>query len=272
MASSLSLIEAWTASLSYTFQIYFDFSGYCDMAIGAALLFGIKLPINFNSPYKALDIQDFWRRWHITLSRWLRNYIYIPLGGNRRGMSRELTNIFITFLIGGLWHGAAWTFVLWGMLHGIALVIHRVWNHLGLRMNRKIAWILTFLFVNFAWVLFRADSFANALIVYKGMFGLTGISSTRIIYSFHYNVAIKNMLSLPFFNPHGLEIGFYSLLFVLLIVVKYLPNSIQIMDNVIKNNDNFTLYKASIFAAVLFGISLIMKTSLGESEFLYFNF
>jgi D-alanyl-lipoteichoic acid acyltransferase DltB (MBOAT superfamily) len=124
-AQVLNLLEAWATSLSYTFQMYFDFSGYTDMAIGAALLFNIKLPINFNSPYKATSIQDFWRRWHITLSRFLRDYIYIPLGGNRRGEFRTYSNLMVTFLLGGLWHGAGWTFVFWGFLHGVALVLHR---------------------------------------------------------------------------------------------------------------------------------------------------
>ncbi|NLY03504.1 MAG: MBOAT family protein, partial [Campylobacter sp.] len=123
-SSTLNLIEAWATSLSYTFQLYFDFSGYTDMAIGSSLLFNIRLPINFNSPYKALSIQDFWRRWHMTLSRFLRNYLYIPLGGNRRGKYRTYINLLVTFLLGGLWHGAGWTFIAWGALHGIALVIH----------------------------------------------------------------------------------------------------------------------------------------------------
>jgi len=122
-AEALNMIEAWATSLSYTFQLYFDFSGYTDMAIGAALLFNIKLPQNFNSPYKAKNIQDFWRRWHITLSHFLRDYIYIPLGGSKVREARIYGNLLITFLLGGLWHGAGWTFVFWGFLHGMALII-----------------------------------------------------------------------------------------------------------------------------------------------------
>ncbi len=140
--------------MSYTFQLYFDFSGYTDMAIGAALLFNIKLPINFNSPYKALDIQDFWRRWHITLSRFLRDYLYIPLGGNRKGPGRTYVNLFATFLLGGLWHGASWMFVIWGGLHGLALIIHRYWQRLGFSMPRVLAWVITFNFINFSWIFF----------------------------------------------------------------------------------------------------------------------
>jgi D-alanyl-lipoteichoic acid acyltransferase DltB (MBOAT superfamily) len=155
-ADTLNLIEAWATSLSYTFQLYFDFSGYTDMAIGIALLFNIKLPINFNSPYKALNIQDFWRRWHITLSRFLRDYVYIPLGGNKKGSFRTYSNLLATFVIGGLWHGAGWTFVFWGFLHGMALVIHRVWSNLGFKMWTWLAWLITFNFVNIAWIFFRA--------------------------------------------------------------------------------------------------------------------
>ena len=167
---NLTFLQAWATSLSYTFQLYFDFSGYCDMAIGLALLFNIRLPINFNSPYKALNIQDFWHRWHITLSRFLRDYIYIPLGGNRGGQSRTYLNLFLVFLIGGLWHGAAWTFVVWGALHGVAIVIHRCWQKLNFKLNKIIAWIITFNFVNFTWIFFRAKSFKDAMRVIRGMF------------------------------------------------------------------------------------------------------
>ncbi len=175
-ASNLHLLFAWATSLSYTFQIYFDFSGYTDMAIGAALFFNIRLPINFNSPYKALDVQDFWRRWHITLTRFLRDYIYIPLGGNRVSEPHIYCNLMATFLIGGLWHGAGWTFVFWGFLHGAGLVIHRVWKRTGLRLPRVIAWLVTFNFVNIAWVFFRAKTWNDVIRVLKGMAGLSGVA------------------------------------------------------------------------------------------------
>ena len=165
--SSLTFWGGWFTSLSYTIQIYFDFSGYCDMAIGCALMFNIKLPINFNSPYKSLNIQDFWRRWHITLSRFLRDYLYIPFGGNRKGEKRACLNILLVFLIGGLWHGAAWTFVVWGGLHGLANVIYRIWKKIGFQLNKFIAWFITFNFVNIAWVFFRAVSAKTALSIYK---------------------------------------------------------------------------------------------------------
>lgn len=158
----IGFLGAWLLSLSYTFQLYFDFSGYADMAIGSGLFFGIRLPENFNSPYKALDIQDFWRRWHITLSTWLKNYIYIPLGGSRCTLRRTCVNLFLTFFIGGIWHGAGWTFILWGTFHGIATVIHRLWHQTGMHLNKFLAWFITFNFVNFAWIFFRADSVRDA--------------------------------------------------------------------------------------------------------------
>lgn len=167
--------QAWTSSLAYTMQIYFDFSGYSDMAIGLAQMFNIQFPQNFNAPYRALDIQDFWRRWHMTLSRFLRQYLYIPLGGNRRGPTRTLVNLFLTFLLGGVWHGASWCFVAWGVMHGVGVVVHRLWSQSGLRLPRSAAWLLTFLFVNFAWVFFRARTWDAALAMLRGMFGLSGV-------------------------------------------------------------------------------------------------
>lgn len=177
----LDFFGAWAASLSYTFQLYFDFSGYCDMAIGAALLFNIWLPINFNSPYQALDIQDFWRRWHITLSRYLRDYLYIPLGGNRCSTPRVYLNLMATFILGGLWHGASWMFVLWGAFHGLALVAHRAWSGLGLRLPKALAWLLTFGFINVTWVFFRADSMDSALRVLRGMADIGSISAFSVM-------------------------------------------------------------------------------------------
>ena len=162
-AEILYFFEAWATSLSYTFQLYFDFSGYADMAIGIGLLFNIRLPINFNSPYKSRDIRDFWRRWHITLSRFLRDYVYIPLGGNKGTSIKTYNNLMVTFLIGGIWHGAGWTFVFWGLLHGLALVLQRLWSSFGLKMPTLLAWFITYNFVNLAWVFFRAESFSDAL-------------------------------------------------------------------------------------------------------------
>src|SRR5665213_682079 len=163
-----SFDQAWIGALAYTFQLYFDFSGYSDMAIGISLMFGIFLPLNFNSPYKARNIIDFWRRWHMTLSQFLRDYLYIPLGGNRRGRVMRYANLMITMALGGLWHGAAWTFVIWGVLHGLYLSINHAWNSYGATIKGRyaaaanlVAFILTFLSVVVAWVVFRADSVAS---------------------------------------------------------------------------------------------------------------
>jgi alginate O-acetyltransferase complex protein AlgI len=164
-----SFDQAWIGALAYTFQLYFDFSGYSDMAIGISLMFGIFLPLNFNSPYKAASIIDFWRRWHMTLSQFLRDYLYIPLGGNRHGRVLRYVNLMVTMALGGLWHGAAWTFVAWGVLHGVYLCINHAWNNYGpavaprfTRLADMAAFVLTFLAVVVAWVLFRADSMASA--------------------------------------------------------------------------------------------------------------
>jgi len=180
--ASPMLFDAWGGALAYTFQLYFDFSGYCDMAIGLSWMIGIALPLNFNSPYKAINITDFWRRWHMTLSRFLRDYLYIPLGGNRRGPTRRYANLLATMAIGGLWHGAGWNFVIWGMLHGAYLVIHHAWHavqgHLGLRVPQRLgtvlAWLLTFVAVVVGWVLFRAQSLAGAGRILGGMVGAHG--------------------------------------------------------------------------------------------------
>ena len=182
----LSLFESWGAALSYTLQIYFDFSGYSDMAIGLALMIGVQLPMNFHSPYKALNIADFWRRWHMTLSRFLRDYLYIPLGGNRHGLVRQQTNLMVTMLLGGLWHGAGWTFVVWGGLHGLYLMLHRAWRRSAERwcpgggpvwaaaFMTPLAWVATFLGVVIAWVFFRAPDLPSALSILRGMAGLHG--------------------------------------------------------------------------------------------------
>ena len=170
---SLSFLDSWITSISYACQLYYDFSGYTDMAIGAALMFNIRIPQNFNSPYHAKDIQDFWRRWHITLSRFLRDYIYIPLGGSKSGEYKTLRNLMITFLIGGLWHGAGWTFIFWGFLHGLALIVHRLWKKYSpYEMNNFLGVFVTFNFVNIAWVFFRAEEWPDAIYMLEAMFGL----------------------------------------------------------------------------------------------------
>ena len=181
-----SFAEAWIGTLAYAMQIYFDFSGYSDMAIGLGRLFGIRLPLNFNSPYKAENIADFWRRWHMTLSRFLRDYLYIPLGGNRKGPRRRYVNLLVTMLLGGLWHGAGWTFVVWGGLHGLYLSLFHGWHDWRARTGRASAtpstggvWagrVVTFFVVLVAWVFFRADNFRSAMTILGSMAGAHGFS------------------------------------------------------------------------------------------------
>lgn len=177
----LGMLEAWSGALAYSLQIFFDFSGYSDMAIGLARMFGYRLPANFNAPYRATSVVDFWRRWHITLSRFLRDYLYIPLGGNRKGPQRRAINLMLVMLLGGLWHGAAWTFVVWGGLHGLGLAWCHMINRIrpqGLFPKAKwLAILFTFLFVTVAWVFFRASSFDAAWEILSGMAGMNGIGA-----------------------------------------------------------------------------------------------
>jgi D-alanyl-lipoteichoic acid acyltransferase DltB (MBOAT superfamily) len=170
-ARPLTVMQTWEGVLAFTFQIYFDFSGYTDMALGVALMLGITLPQNFNVPYRATSISDFWRRWHMTLSRFLRDYLYIPLGGNRHGLARQLFALLATMALGGLWHGAALTFIAWGVLHGLGLCAGLLWRKAGLTLPAALSWLLTFSFVTFAWVLFRAPSFETAGRLYAVMVG-----------------------------------------------------------------------------------------------------
>lgn len=183
-APTPSLLSAWGGVMAYAFQLYFDFSGYSDMAIGLSRIFGIRLPLNFNSPYKAASIIEFWRRWHMTLSRFLRDYLYIALGGNRHGPARRYANLVATMVLGGLWHGAGWNFVIWGALHGAYLMINHAWAALAARLrfpSQARAWTvfsiaLTFAAVCFAWVFFRASDFARASAIVQAMAGLSGVA------------------------------------------------------------------------------------------------
>jgi D-alanyl-lipoteichoic acid acyltransferase DltB (MBOAT superfamily) len=185
------LLAAWGGALAYTFQLYFDFSGYSDMAIGLSRVFGVKLPLNFDSPYKAQNIVDFWRRWHMTLSRFLRDYLYISLGGNRKGTARRYANLFVTMLLGGLWHGAGWTFVFWGGLHGVYLMVNHGWTALRIRLGhdpkqtttggRALARLITFVAVVVGWVFFRASNVDDALAILRGMAGMNGVSIPAVL-------------------------------------------------------------------------------------------
>ena len=204
--------SAWLGIICYALQIYFDFSGYSDMAIGLGRMFGIRLPLNFASPYKATSIVDFWRRWHMTLSRFLRDYLYFSLGGNRRGRLRRYVNLMLTMLLGGLWHGAGWTFVVWGGLHGTYLILNHMWAHVrpaswtSLALYRGLCRVLTFAAVLLAWVFFRAESFSSAWHMLKGMAFMAGSEGGDVLgpgFSLWKPLAI---LAIAWFVPNTQEV------------------------------------------------------------------
>lgn len=246
---ALSMPEAWLSSLAYTFQLYFDFSGYCDMAIGIGLMFNIILPQNFYAPYRSVDIKEFWKRWHSTLGRFMTSYLYIPLGGNRVGKVRLLVNLFVVFVVSGLWHGAGWTFILWGAFHGIGIVLHRLWNKMGYSMNRYAGIVLTFFCVNFLWVLFRAKDWAEAVIVYKGMFNIGSLTVSR---------EYRNLLS------DVLPVNFRYFLLILAVFIAFFgPTAYERIQQ-------YRL-KVSTFEVVLYAmVCVLLLTKV--STFLYFNF
>jgi len=254
-AHTLSFLSSWATSLSYTFQLYFDFSGYTDMALGAALLFNIRLPINFNSPYKAQNIQDFWRRWHITLSRFLRDYVYIPLGGNKNGSIRMHLNLLATFILGGIWHGAGWTFIFWGLLHGLAIVCHREWVRLGFKLNPFLSWFITFNFVNIAWIFFRANTWHDAIKILKPM------ASFRDI---HLSSAIAQLNSFNYDNSLIGTLFYGSLLIISILLTVKCKNSSLLVKGFDKN------FTSAFGTAALLCLSVIYMNS--SSQFLYFNF
>jgi D-alanyl-lipoteichoic acid acyltransferase DltB (MBOAT superfamily) len=261
---TLDFWGAWSVSVGYSMQLYFDFSGYSDMALGLALMFGVLLPKNFNSPYKALSVQDFWRRWHMTLSRFLRDYIYIPLGGSRKGYKVEYGALLITFLIGGIWHGAGLTFIIWGLLHGIVLVLERL---LKAKQAKSITWMRrlgTLTFVNFSWIFFRSPDVETAFQIIRRMV-TPGHQSEEI------EKRIVNELAWWPSGAEGLPIDLWArlplliLLAALLVIVVYAPNSIEIME---RTKSPFVYYLVISVAA--FG--LLWGLSSGQQIFLYFNF
>jgi alginate O-acetyltransferase complex protein AlgI len=253
--AALSSSGAWVTTLAYTLQIYFDFSGYTDMALGAALMFNIKLPINFDSPYLTTNIQDFWRRWHVTLSRFLRDYVYIPLGGNRGSEFRVSSNLLLTFLIGGLWHGAGWTFIIWGGLHGTALVVHRLWTNAGLRLPAVVGWIFTLTFVHMTWVFFRAHSVSDAITILKKMAAVE--FTTTVSGMVHaYSTALNG---LPYRSPS------FAIVITAAIALALVPRN---------SNGMSATFKARAAEAALAVVLLTAgMLSLGNvTQFLYFNF
>lgn len=258
--------EAWAGALAYTMQIYFDFSGYTDMALGASLMFNIRLPANFASPYKATSIIEFWRRWHMTLSRFLRDYLYIPLGGNRDGKLRRYLNLFATMLLGGLWHGAGWTFVVWGAIHGLYLTVNHLWRELiSDRLPRLLppfvsritGGVLTFAAVVVAWVVFRSNDIAQATVLLKAMFA---ISAQPISFA---EVAHGQLLLMTALSGRDLA----QLLLFSLVWVWLLPNSASLKFS--SRNLLFSLVQAAI--TVYFFLRAVDQFG-SYSPFLYFQF
>ena len=282
------LIEAWIGALAYTLQLYFDFSGYSDMAIGLSLMFNVRLPMNFNSPYKAANIIEFWRRWHMTLSRFLRDYLYIPLGGNRNSKFSRYKNLMITMLLGGLWHGAGWTFIIWGGLHGIYLVI----NHGWIALKQRLSWTgktfaattITFIAVVIGWVFFRAADLATAVDMLRGMAGLNGVSikyaNTEWAYTMKsYGVHLSGLTPLTDLNTGNA----LSAIALGMFIVFKMPNLPQIManheptlnfsDKLVGQRKLLTWHPSTMDAIFVFLLGYFVLINLHkQSAFLYFQF
>jgi D-alanyl-lipoteichoic acid acyltransferase DltB (MBOAT superfamily) len=253
--------DGWIAVLGFALQLYYDFSGYSDMAIGLALMFGVRFPLNFDSPYKATSLIDFWRRWHMTLSRFLRDYLYIPLGGNRRGPGRRYVNLAITMLLGGLWHGAGWTFVIWGGLHGIGLIVNHAWRASAVSRRAAIpssvAQGLTLAFVVLAWVPFRARDVAAALVMWASMAGVNGL--------FTAESTLPGRLATPL-------LWIAALLGVALLA----PNTQQLLSQPADPRAVPSTWQPNLrwglVAGLLFGVAVSFVVAHRPTEFLYFRF
>ncbi len=287
LGQTLTFVEAWGGALAYTLQLYFDFSGYSDMAIGLSRMLNIELPLNFNSPYKAKNISDFWRRWHMTLSRFLRDYLYVPLGGNRCGKTRRYANLMLTMLLGGLWHGAGWSFVVWGGLHGIFLACNHAWQSATRGILGKVyipGWILTlasvaitFLCVVIAWVFFRAKDIGHAIRILDAMTDISRLSLPldSIISSFFLSIT-PNIPSASLAAFGGDRQFAWTL--ILLFAVWALPNTQQMIARLASISwpsiVKFPEVAWFIIGATSFLVALVLviNETRGVSEFIYFNF
>jgi alginate O-acetyltransferase complex protein AlgI len=256
-AGPLSFAEGWLAGLGFAMQIYFDFSGYSDIAIGLGLLFGIVIPDNFDAPYRATCVIDFWRRWHMTLSRMLRDYLYISLGGSRYGLSRQVAALLVTMLLGGLWHGAGWTFVLWGGLHGIALAANHLWRRRGLSMPVPLGLSVTFLFVVAAFVIFRADTISTARHVLDAMAGADGLTwQVRLV---------ESGWRPPLFGSILKETAMW--LVIALVFALIGPTSQAVVRTRLKPR-----WSVAVALAVILGYLIVELGGEGGAEFVYFQF
>ncbi|WP_027218098.1 MBOAT family O-acyltransferase [Butyrivibrio fibrisolvens] len=258
-------MDIWIVMLCYTLQIYFDFSGYCDMAAGVSLLFNIELPVNFNSPYKALSITDFWKRWHISLTSFLRKYVYFPLGGSRKGTVRTYINMMIVFIVSGIWHGANWTFILWGALHGACQVLHRIFRKPFDKIFAPVRWFITFLFVNIAWLLFRADSVAQWWYMVGKAFGIKYRTMHEELVSVFKIPRLRSVLSvagIPYTDMGVYVFGMVLMLCVCMFICLVPRNNLE------------RQHKTSVWTlALTFVLFMVCFLSLSNvTSFLYFNF
>ncbi|MDB6110762.1 MAG: rane bound O-acyl transferase family protein [Pedosphaera sp.] len=290
---NLTWFDAWLGTLAFALQIYFDFSGYSDMAIGLARLFGIKFPVNFDSPYQAASITEFWQRWHITLTRFLREYLYFPLGGNRCSPARHMLNLMVTMLLSGLWHGAGWTFVIWGGLHGMFLVVAHRWGLFvktcGWRLNRwwyrSLSVALTFLVAMFAWVLFRAPTLPVAAKVLSTMIGRHGLTMSQEVTNPAKQPGLLWAQLGVHFVPKTFEVDSYTLLLELLLLMLaiafFMPNSQQLLAAYAPALEpaqrparlRLTLgLRDGLFLGGIFFCVLRSFYATAPSPFLYFNF
>ncbi len=264
----LSSLGAVVTILAYTLQIYFDFSGYCDMALGLGRFFNIIIPINFDSPYKAVTISDFWRRWHMTLSRFLTTYLYIPLGGNRKGMWRTCINVMIVFAVSGLWHGAAWTYILWGMLHGLAMVIYRIGRKGIDRLPRIILRICTFVFVSIAWVFFRAEFFRQPWYLLRqaavgGMGGIHADMVSALCDNAVWEITLDRLVTASALQLICQLVVMSWCIFGVIICVKF-PSSHELVNRKKRGTSWF------VWLGILFAWSFTWLSQV--SKFIYFNF
>lgn len=258
---TLGWLDAWLASISYSLQLYFDFCGYSEMALGLALFFNIQIPLNFRNPYRSRTIQEFWAGWHMTLTRWFQDYLYYPLALHflRSKTSRFYPYLphLIVFVLIGVWHGSGWTFLVFGALHGVALMIHQEWRRQKWRLPSLVAWMLTFIFVNFTWVFFRAPDLQGAFSMIKAMLGIKGPS---------LGIALSDFISRLNFDPlmTPAPSASYATLSSLVIILCALWIALKWEDG----KSSLSVVRG----ALLFGVSLFAMTIMQQSEFLYFNF
>lgn len=255
-SSELGLIPAWICAFAYTFQIYFDFSGYSDMAIGLGKMFNYDLPVNFDMPYRSAGIGEFWKRWHITLGRSLLMFVYIPLGGNRKGKARKCLNLFLTFLVSGIWHGASWTFILWGIMHGIARVLEELLEKPLRKIPRAIKVIATFIFVCVAFVVFRANDFSQASAIYKGMINYSYLGISQLS-----NIVNDGIMGIPEIAAEIIAI--FSILICFVIVFRFKSS------NMLRESFKPTTRSAVIYS-LIFIVSVVCMSR--SAVFIYFNF